>query len=255
MGTSGWLYQHWERRFYPAGPPAVDHLAYYAQCFQAVEVNATFYRLPQAETFADWASRTPNDFVFALKASRYLTHVRRLRDPDEPVRRLMDRASRLGAKIGPILVQLPPDMECNPALLRATLAAFGPGVRVAVEFRNDSWFTGAIEQLLTGAGAALCLADRGSRMLTPGWRTAGWGYIRFHEAAGESWPSYDQGVLEERAGLIAGLWGASADVFAFFNNDAFGCALRDATLFAMAARAYGLNPTRAPTGAAIHSAD
>jgi len=255
VGTSGWLYPHWEGRFYPAERPAVDHLAYYARRFQAVEVNATFYRLPQAETFADWANRTPDDFVFALKASRYLTHLRRLRDPDEPVRRLMGRASRLGAKLGPILLQLPPDMECNAALLRATLTAFGPGVRVAVEFRNESWFTGAIEQLLTVAGAALCFADRGSRMVTPEWRTAGWGYIRFHEGAGESWPSYEHSVLDERARLVARLWGPGADVFAFFNNDASGCALRDATLFASVAGAYGLHPTRVPPEAAMHSAD
>jgi uncharacterized protein YecE (DUF72 family) len=251
VGTSGWLYPHWEERFYPAERPAVDHLAYYARHFQVVEVNATFYRLPKPETFADWADRTPDDFVFALKASRYLTHVRRLRDPDEPVRRLMSGAARLGAKLGPILLQLPPDMECNPALLRAALAAFGPGVRVAVEFRNESWFTAGIEQLLVDAGAALCLADRGARLLTPEWRSAEWGYIRFHEGAGESWPSYGRGVLDERARLIARLWGTETDVFAFFNNDAFGCALRDASMFAAVAQAHGLAPTRVPADAAV----
>src|SRR5690349_8652101 len=125
VGTSGWQYRHWRGAFYPRLARGPDELAFYAARFATVELNGTFYRLPEAATFTGWAARTPADFIFAVKASRYLTHIRRLREPAEPVQRLMDRAGRLGAKLGPVLLQLPPTLQADAGLLRDTLQEFG----------------------------------------------------------------------------------------------------------------------------------
>jgi uncharacterized protein YecE (DUF72 family) len=121
IGTSGWEYAHWRGRFYARAALGTDDLTFYADRFQAVEVNGTFYRLPTTETFARWKARVPPDFVFAIKASRYLTHVRRLRDPTEPVQRLLERAQPLGERLGPVLLQLPPNLMLDSDLLAATL--------------------------------------------------------------------------------------------------------------------------------------
>jgi uncharacterized protein YecE (DUF72 family) len=244
VGTSGWQYKHWVERFYPRDPRPADDLQFYARRFRTVEVNFTFYRLPEAKTFAAWAERAPDDFVFAVKASRYLTHLKRLIDPEEPVERLMSRARRLGAKLGPVLLQLPAEMVCAPDRLRRTLDAFGRGVRVAVEFRHESWFTEEIRGLLTDSNAALCLADRWATLQTPVWKTADWGYIRFHGGLAEPEPCYGPETMAERARLTAELWGRDVDVFAYFNNDPGACALIDAYHFAAAARRIGLQPTR-----------
>src|SRR5271170_8470423 len=132
-GTSGWQYRDWRGAFYPPGVPQRSWLEYYAQQFATVENNGTFYRLPARETFASWRERVTGDFVMTVKASRYLTHVRRLRDPAQPVRRLLDAAAGLGDRLGPVLLQLPPDLRADPALLAACLRQFPPAVRVAVQ--------------------------------------------------------------------------------------------------------------------------
>lgn len=244
IGTSGWQYKHWLGRFYPRDPRPNDDLRFYAQRFQTVEINVSFYRLPEADTFAAWERRAPADFIFAVKASRYLTHLKRLIDPEEPVERLMSRACRLGLKLGPVLLQLPPDLTCEPDRLRRTLAAFGGAVRVAVEFRHESWFTDGIRDLLAAHNAALCLADRRAELLTPAWRTADWGYIRFHGGLAVPEPCYGPATMADRARLTADLWGPDVPVFAYFNNDPEGCALIDAYYFAEAAHRTGLHPTR-----------
>src|SRR3954465_5222400 len=141
IGTSGWQYRHWRETFYPRGVPQRLWLEYYAARFTTVESNAAFYRLPEAATFASWAERTPDDFVMAVKASRYLTHILRLNEPEEPVKLLVAHARELGPKLGPILLQLPPSMSIDLERLVRTLDAFPPDWRVAVEFRHDSWFT------------------------------------------------------------------------------------------------------------------
>jgi len=143
--------------------PASDWLGHYAKCFATVELNNAFYRLPEASTFAAWAQALPDDFVVAVKASRYLTHVRRLQEPGEPVARLMERASELGPKLGPVLVQLPPTLRVDAEALERTLAAFPRYARVAVELRHESWFDLAVRRLLEAAGAACCLTDRDGR--------------------------------------------------------------------------------------------
>ena len=245
IGTSGWQYRHWRGTFYPAGVAQRRWLEFYAERFATVESNAAFYRLPEAEWFAAWAQRTPSDFVMAVKASRYLTHVLRLAEPEEPVALLVKRARHLGDKLGPILLQLPPTFEVDVARLRATLQAFPRDVRVAVEFRHDSWYTDEVERLLCEQGAALCLADR-RRRLTPLWRTADWGYIRFHGGRSRPPGCYTRDALAAWTDQLAGLWPAPSTIYAYFNNDYYACALRDAEVFAALAEEAGLAPTRVP---------
>ena len=179
IGTSGWQYPHWRGRFYPAGVPQARWLEHYSGRFSTVEVNNAFYRLPESGTFEDWASRTPEDFVLALKASRYITHVKRLKEPAEPVRRLLDRCRHLGPKLGPILLQLPPNLRADLDSLEQVLSRFPTGVRVAVEPRHQSWFEVDTPGLLSRYGTAFCLTDNDGRR-SPEWRTAEWGYLRMH---------------------------------------------------------------------------
>lgn len=250
VGTSGWQYADWRGRLYPEGLPQRSWLEHYATLFASAEVNNTFYRLPAETVFADWAARTPEDFVIAVKASRYLTHVKRLREPAEPVARLLGRCAGLGAKLGPVLLQLPPTMPIDLAALDETLAAFNESrvagrVRVAVEPRHESWFVEATCESLARHGAAWCLNDT-PRRTSPSWRTASWGYVRFHEGTGRPRPCYRPATLEAWAERLASMFPPDADVYAYFNNDRHACAPRDATRFAAALRRAGLNPTRVP---------
>jgi uncharacterized protein YecE (DUF72 family) len=245
IGTSGWQYTHWRAAFYPRKLARRAWLEHYAARFQTAEVNNTFYNLPEAGVFERWAERTPDDFVFALKVSRFLTHVRRLRDPEDPVHVFLERARRLGQKRGPSLIQLPPQMKADAGRLDATLTAFPPGDRVAVEFRHDSWFVPEVRSALEKRGAALCLVDRAG-MRTPRWRTAEWGYVRFHHGRGVPPSCYGTTALESWTGVIAEAWRNDADVFVYFNNDAFGCAVRDAITLARLAARRGLCVTRVP---------
>ncbi|MFP5319596.1 MAG: DUF72 domain-containing protein [Acidimicrobiia bacterium] len=246
VGTSGWQYASWRGRFYPEKLRQADWLEHYAARFRTVEVNNAFYRLPEASTFASWARRTPDDFVVVVKASRYLTHIKRLNEPEEPVARFLERARHLGPKLGPVLVQLPPNLQADVDRLDAALAQFPPDVRVTVEFRHPSWFTDGTRALLERRGAALCLADSPHRE-TPLWRTAGWGYVRLHEGTAAPRPCYSREALEAWAARLAGLWGRDDEVYAFFNNDPQGCAPRDAAVFAEAVEGAGLQATRVPS--------
>jgi uncharacterized protein YecE (DUF72 family) len=245
IGTSGWQYRHWRETFYPRGLPQARWLEYYAARFATVESNAAFYRLPERATFEAWAERTPADLVWAVKISRYLTHIKRLADPAEPVERFVDRASGLGAKLGPVLLQLPPQLRRDDGRLVAALAEFPAGLRVAVEFRHTSWFHHDVRRILERHGAALCWADRRGPV-APLWVTTDWGYLRFH--AGRAAPPGCYGVTALRAWAerVAGALSPAADVFVYFNNDGFACALRDARIFAGQCHRLGLEPTRVP---------
>jgi uncharacterized protein YecE (DUF72 family) len=245
VGTSGWQYPHWRGVFYPRGVAQRRWLAWYAERFATVELNNSFYRLPERASFERWREETPAGFVFAVKASRFLTHVRRLRDPEQPVATLLERAQGLGDKLGPVLVQLPPTMKADPDRLDAALACFPSGVRVAVELRDRSWFSDEVRDLLTRHRAALCLADSPA-LETPLWRTASWGFVRFHRGDGDPEPCYREPALDGWARRIAELWPSRAAVYAYFNNDGRGCALRDAGVFARLAERAGLHPTRVP---------
>lgn len=246
VGTSGWQYTHWRGLFYPERLPSRLWLEHYSARFRAVEVNNTFYRLPRAEVFEQWAQRTPPDFVLALKMSRYLSHIRRLRDPDEAVALFLERAAPLRAKCGPLLLQLPPGMTAAPDRLDHTLALVPAPLRVAVEFRDASWYTDRVRSVLERHGAALCLADRAAEPLSPPWRTAPWTYLRFHEGTGRPRPCYRRETLRAWAERLAASWSGGDDLWAFFNNDPAGCAVRDATRFAEALHHVGFTPTRVP---------
>lgn len=246
VGASGWQYSSWRGVFYPPGLPQARWLEQYAASFRTVEVNNTFYRLPGRDTFEHWADRTPDDFVVTVKASRYLTHVRRLHDPGEPVERLMTAAAGLGGKLGAVLLQLPPDLRARHDDLDRTLSCFPSGTRVAVEPRHESWFDDDLRALLGRHDAALCLADRYSRPVTPMWRTASWGYLRMHEGRGSAHPCYGRTALKSWAGRLAQLFSPDDDVYVYFNNDPRGCAVRDAKRFAATLAEAGLEPTRTP---------
>ncbi|MFE6844822.1 DUF72 domain-containing protein [Streptomyces sp. NPDC057686] len=236
VGTSGWQYRDWAGVLYPPERPQRLWLEVYTEHFGTVESNNAFYRLPSEETFTQWRERTPPGFVMAVKASRYLTHIKRLRDPEEPVRRLMTHAAALGDRLGPILLQLPPTLQADPEVLAACLACFPTGTRIAVEPRHASWWTADVRTVLTEHRAALCWADRGSRPVTPLWRTADWGYVRFHAGRADPAPRYGRTALRSWAQRIAGTWPLSADVFAYFNNDSGGAAVADARAFARLVR-------------------
>ena len=242
VGTSGWQYRHWRDAFYPRDVPQRQWLEYYAGKFGTVENNATFYRLPAGDTFEAWRRRTPDDFVMALKASRYLTHVRRLRDPAEPVRRMLEAFQGLAGKRGPVLIQLPPNLEADPALLGDCLAQFPADVRVAVEPRHPSWWGDPIRAVLVARGAALCWADRRGQPVTPLWRTAHWGYVRFHEGTADPWPRYGERALASWTERIARTWPPDASVYVYFNNDQNAAAVADAATVAE------LTMTRWPPG-------
>lgn len=245
VGTSGWQYKDWRSAFYPPSLVQRLWLGHYAARFRTVELNSSFYRLPRLEDFQRWAAQTPDDFVMAVKMSRLVTHVRRLRDPEVAIELFLDRARGLGAKLGPVLVQLPPHFPAEPRRLAEALERFPAGVRVAVELRDDSWSSREVRHLLETHGAALCLADHPTRV-TPTWRTAGWGFVRFHLGQGRPQPCYRESQLARWAERIARLWPAGEDVFVYFNNDGRGCAVRDAMRFADRADRLGLRPTRVP---------
>jgi uncharacterized protein YecE (DUF72 family) len=247
-GTSGWQYRDWRGCFYPPEVPQRRWLEHYARQFATVENNGTFYRLPARDTFASWRDRVSDDFVMTVKASRYLTHVRRLRDPAGPVHRLVDAAAGLGDRLGPVLLQLPPDLRAVPRLLQECLRQFPQAVRIAVEPRHESWWTDEVRDVLATQNAALCWADRKGSAVTPLWRTAEWGYLRLHEGDGVPWPRYSEPALSAWAERIVATWAADCDVFVYFNNDQGCAAPRDAAAFAAAVACRGRSPARAWPG-------
>ncbi|MGP4091997.1 DUF72 domain-containing protein [Streptomyces sp. KR55] len=246
VGTSGWQYKDWRGLLYPDGCPTRLWLEEYAERFATVEINNAFYRLPTRENFEAWRDRVPGDFVIAVKASRYLTHIKRLRDPEEPVNRLMTHAEGLGDRLGPVLLQLPPTLRADAALLDACLACFPAGTRIAVEPRHDSWWTPEVEAVLRSRGAALCWADVQARPVTPLWRTTDWGYVRFHQGRAQPWPRYGRQSLRTWVQRIADTWSDGHDVYAYFNNDPGGAAVEDAVLFGELAAREGRTVTRTP---------
>jgi uncharacterized protein YecE (DUF72 family) len=240
---------------YPPGVPQRRWLEHYASQYATVENNGTFYRLPAGPTFADWRARTPDGFVMTVKASRYLTHVRRLRDPAEPVARLLTAAAGLGPRLGPVLLQLPPNLPADPAALSDCLAQFaawherepgGARVKVAVEPRHASWWSEQVRDVLAAHGAALCWADRLGRPVTPLWRTAGWGYLRFHAGAAQPWPRYGAQALGSWLDRLTAAWGDADPVYVYFNNDQGGAAIADSIAFAALARRAGRRVSGTP---------
>jgi uncharacterized protein YecE (DUF72 family) len=224
VGTSGWQYRDWAGRVYPRGLPSGRWLERYTGLFPTVELNASFYRLPSTNAFEAWRHRTPDGFVMAVKASRYLTHMRRLVDPRDPVALLWSRARHLGPRLGPVLFQLPPSFELDLDRLQGLLEVLPRGMRPAVEVRHRSWLDDRVFDLLDRHGAAFVLADRpGARV--PSIVTGGWTYIRFHQGTRRS-AGYRPDKLRRWADRIAAF--PAGGVFVYFNNDPGAAAVRDA---------------------------
>ncbi|MGX6603808.1 DUF72 domain-containing protein [Micromonosporaceae bacterium Da 78-11] len=250
IGTSGWQYRDWRPAqgddgtgyLYPAGLPQRLWLEHYAERFAVVEVNNAFYRLPERSTFEQWGTRTPADFSFAVKMSRFLTHVKRLREPAEPVARFLGRAEALRGKLGPVLLQLPPTLRADLDALDETLRQFPKSVRVVVEPRHPTWFTDDCRRLLEHHGAALCWADRSGRPVTPLWDTAGFAYLRLHEGRATPRPRYGRTALATWLDRLTGV----PEAFVFFNNDPGGAAVIDAAVLATQAQRRGMQVSRAP---------
>lgn len=227
IGTSGWSYPHWHGPFYPAELARRDELRHYAGRFTAVELNNTFYSLPAAETLADWAEKTPPAFRFTAKLSRYATHMKKLKDPEEPLGRFHQRLETLGDKAGPVLVQLPPNWHFDHARLRDFLDALPSGRRHAFEFRDPSWFDDRALALLESHGAALCLYDLGGDP-SPREVTADFVYVRLHGPQPGYRGGYDATTLSGWAGALSSWRRQGRDAYVFFDNDAAGHAPADA---------------------------
>ncbi len=227
IGTSGWTYKHWRGVFYPEGLPQARWLEHYARYFDTVEINFSFYRLPTFQAFQRWYQRTPPRFCFAVKASRYITHVKRLKDPQESMDRFFERVRGLGHKAGPILWQLPPGLHRDDERLEAFAMALPRAYRHAFEFRHSSWFHESVYRIMEQYGLALVIADHVASPLPRLRRlTANWTYLRFHW--GEESGSYSEAQLQSWAGEIRRFREQGADVFAYFNNDPYGYAVRNA---------------------------
>ena len=226
IGCSGWQYKHWKADFYPAALRTAEWFEYYAQTFDTVEINNSFYRLPEAHTFRSWCERAPAGFVFAVKMSRYLTHMKKLKDPEEPLQRFFEHAAPLGATLGPVLYQLPPRWPVDLERFRQFLTALPRRARHVVEFREPSWYRPAMFELLEAHNVALCLHDMaGSASGRP--RVGPFVYVRFHGVTRYG-GRYGDEELQPWAEWLHAEHASGRDVFAYFNNDIGGHAPRDA---------------------------
>ncbi|MBA2459507.1 MAG: DUF72 domain-containing protein [Gemmatimonadales bacterium] len=227
VGTSGYVYRHLRHGvFYPESLPQRDELAWYAARFRTVELNNPFYRLPEAATFARWRDAVPPGFRFAVKASRFITHLKRLREPAEPLRLLLERADTLGERLGPILFQLPPTFQADPKRLEEFLLALPPAHPWVIEFRHPSWHDPAVYDLLGRAEVALCIPV-GGRVQPDLVTTAPFGYVRMHAGAGPG-GGFTDDQLRAWAGRVRALRQSGKEVYVYFNNDWEGHAVRDA---------------------------
>jgi uncharacterized protein YecE (DUF72 family) len=227
IGTSGYVYRHWRRGvFYPSGLKIREELSYYAGRFPTVELNNSFYRLPTPEMFDRWREATPDGFLFAVKASRYITHIKRLNDVADEVALFVERATRLGSKLGPILFQLPPNQQFDLGRLQAFLPMLSPERRWVLEFRHASWHTVEVYQRLADHQVALCIPIGGG--LHPDRiTTAPFTYIRFHRGQ-EPRGGFTAEEIRAWAAQVRALASAGKEVFVYFNNDWEGFAIRDA---------------------------
>jgi uncharacterized protein YecE (DUF72 family) len=227
VGCSGWQYRHWRGDFYPASLPTSRWFAHYALTFDTVEINNSFYRLPPAETFARWRDQAPRHFLYAVKASRFLTHMKKLKDPEDPLLRFFENARHLGPRLGPILYQLPPRWPVNLERFEIFLRALPQGYRHTVEFREPSWYDERVYDLLRRYNVALCLHDMqgsatGRKVVGP------FVYVRFHFGTQKYSGGYDEARLDEWGTWLAERAAEGLEVFAYFNNDTGGHAPRDA---------------------------
>jgi uncharacterized protein YecE (DUF72 family) len=227
IGTSGWVYAHWRGVFYPKGMPAKEWLPYYASRFPTVELNNSFYRLPSEAGFRAWAESVPPGFCFAVKASRYLTHLKKLREPEEPLERLLGRARLLGGALGPILYQLPPHWKCNLPRLEAFLSCLPADLDHVLEFRDPSWIAEPVFAALEAHGVGFCTISHPT-VPCPIRPTSRIVYVRMHGAQTLYASCYSEEELGWWAAQIAAMLSGGREVYVYFNNDAYGYAIQNA---------------------------
>ncbi|MFW6122775.1 MAG: DUF72 domain-containing protein [Thermodesulfobacteriota bacterium] len=227
IGTSGWHYDHWSGPFYPEDLPKKDFLSFYQQHFHTVEINNSFYQLPSEKTLTEWRDSVPPGFIFAVKGSRYITHMKKLKDPDQSVPPLLERLQVLGDRLGPILFQLPPKWHFNEERLEAFLASLPRDYRYALELRDPSWLNQDAYRILSRHGAAFCIYELAGR-LSPKEVTADFVYIRLHGPGGAYQGRYDKQTLAGWAGAISAWTAKGLTVFVYFDNDEAGYAAQNA---------------------------
>ncbi len=227
IGTSGWNYKHWLGRFYPEHLPGDEMLPFYSTYFDTVEINNSFYQLPALKTFTKWQKTVPNDFIFAVKASRFITHMKKLKAPVSSSRKFFTRVNRLDGKLGPILFQLPPRWNVDKDRLARFLESL-PALEHVFEFRNSTWLTADIYELLKQNNIAFCIHDFGGEP-TPRMITADFTYVRMHGPTKAAYSgSYSTPVLKELAEQM-NIWRKELkNVYVYFNNDVEGHAVRNA---------------------------
>lgn len=229
IGTSGWSYPHWRERFYPGTVRVKDRFAYYTSQFDTVEINGSFYRLPSETSVAAWAEQAPPGFVFAWKASRFITQAKKLKDVDQSVDLVFGRMAPLGRALGPALFQLPPQLKLDLDRLGGFLKRLPRDRRVAIEFRHASWYEAATFRLLHDHDVALCISDHHDAP-APWEATASFAYVRGHGPGGRYVGHYPLRELDRWAAEIGSWAGAGHDVYAYFDNDIDGAAPTDARL-------------------------
>ena len=225
IGTSGWYYDHWREKFYPKGLAKSKWLEFYSDHFSTVELNNSFYHLPSEKAFTNWKDSSPSQFVFSVKVSRFITHVKRLRDTAEPIANFMSRARLLGVKLGPLLYQLPQNMKCDEQTLEGFLKILPGDILHAFEFRHNSWFDDRIFNLLRRYNVGFCIYDMPD-FRTPLVTTSNFSYVRFH---GSHWlysSCYSEEELKNWAQKFKEL--GVNKVYVYFNNDVEGFAIRNA---------------------------
>ncbi len=227
IGTSGWHYEHWRSQFYPPGLAKPKWLGFYAGQFGTVELNNSFYRLPSEAAFARWRSSTPGGFVFAVKVSRFITHIKRLKDTGEALETFLSGARVLEEKLGPLLYQLPPGMHRDDSRLESFLSILPRGMRHVFEFRHRSWLDEGVFRLLLDYNAGFCVFDMPG-VSCPVVATADFAYVRFHGSTGLYWSCYTDDELAGWAEKLARLAAKLEAVYIYFNNDAEGFAIRNA---------------------------
>ena len=243
IGTSGWDYKHWRGPFYPEEMPAAKWLDFFCRHFKTVELNNTFYRLPREETWRKWGRSVPEGFVFSVKASRFITHVKRLRDCEEPLETFLGRARLLGDALGPVLYQLPPNFQRTPVNVERVadfLALLPQDVRHVFEFRHESWFTDEVFALLSRHNAGFCAFHMADRE-TPLEATTDFAYIRFHGSDSMYGGSYSEEQLANWAGRIQELPEDVRDAYIYFNNDAEGHAVANANTMIFLLTPFAVN--------------
>lgn len=227
IGTSGWHYRHWHGPFYPKGTKAADQLGFYARHFDTVEVNGTFYRLARPEVCRVWREQTPDGFLFACKGSRYLTHMKRLKETSQGIARFYGPLAELRDKLGPVVFQLPERFKPDVARLADFLDAQPHGQRIAFEFRNPDWFRPEVLRVLEQRDVALCLYDFAGRQ-SPVEVTASFVYARLHGPGGAYQGSYDDRALKGWAERLRGWTADGRDAYCYFDNDDSGFAPKNA---------------------------